>query len=101
MARGAPHGKHRSDTVAVAPTRPGRNGGTLRSGNPRNKGGGQKRSQFLELCEQHVQDPALWKAAVEKQPLGTLALSAEYTHIRPAQQHQVSGEITFTIRKEA
>lgn len=36
--------------AAEAPTRPGRNGGQLRTGNPGNKGGGRTPDAFKAMC---------------------------------------------------
>ena len=65
------------DTVKL---RPGRNGGSLKTGNPGNKGGGQKSAAFLERCARVAEDERLWAEAREKDPNKVLWTAAAYVH---------------------
>ena len=84
----------RGNTVKL---RKGRNGGTLKSGNPGNKGGGMRSKTFLEHCEEWARDEDLWREARKKNPNHVLGLVGSYTHGLPKQTTEHTGAVTIKV----
>lgn len=79
------------------------NGGALLSGGvPGHDGSnaGRPSLAFLDLCRKNANDETLWAEAREKNPVAVLALSAEFTEPKPAQQHKVDATVKFMAVRE-
>lgn len=97
-----PNERHRKNSVASAPVRPGRNGGQLRSGNPGNKGGSRAPKWLEDWCDDLLADPGC-KAAVEKVAkdpkhkafVAMWKAIADRAHGKPKQAIEHSGRLTL------
>jgi hypothetical protein len=94
MARGA------SPTEKTAPKTVGQpfaKGSDPRRGHGKPGRSGRKPKAFLERCLAATEDDELWQSAKKKQPMSLLDLSASYTHAKPKQDIEHSGEVTFRV----
>ena len=57
-----------------------------RSGHGKKGRSGRKSRAFLQRCIDATEDPTLWEAARKKNPVSVLALAAEFSASKPAQE---------------
>ena len=83
-----------------------RSGVSLPLGNhPGNTGGkkgrsGRKSKAFLQRCIEATEDPTLWDAARKKNPVSVLALAAEFSASKPAQELNATHQIILKAVRE-
>ena len=74
-------------------------------GNPGNSGGkkgrsGRKPNYFLEQCQKLTQDPVAWDvyhARNRSGDLDVMKFGANYTHGKPTEHTDVSGDLTIRV----
>ncbi len=124
MARGAPSQKNTAANTAS--TMPGSRGGTLKRGNPGNKGGGRKPAIWKAQCEAALREakaiPVLkeiisgdiferigtdaktgkpiYGETKNSDRLGAVKFLASYAHGEPAQSVALEGELVIRIVDE-
>ena len=84
--------------------RPGKNGGTLKTGNPGNAGGGRTPDAFKDFLKRLRANPealaALERAAKDETLRsfgGAWKLASEYDEDKPAEKKQISGKVEVRV----
>ena len=97
----------RSGNTEETSTRPGKNGGRLRNGNPGNKGGGRKPQKFATFLKTLRDDgevhDAIERAARDETSRGfqpVLRVMSDYDDEKPAEKHAIVGPIEVRVRIE-
>ena len=78
----------------------GKNGNPLRTGNPGNKGGGRKPSNFIQWCQEVTDNETVRMVQLARAKSGDikiLDLAARYGHGIPKQLVEHSGDVTFRV----
>lgn len=83
------------------PDRPGKNGGSLLTGNPGNKGGtGRPRRELVDWAKEIVGDPAIqdvYSARAKAGDLKVFEFAAERAEGKAKELKEISGEVTVKV----
>lgn len=93
--------KGTEDSASKVPTRPGRNGGTLLTGNPGNKGGGRVKEYVEERATEILTDKTVWDVQLARARSGDSASLDRALHTvlgKPKELKEISGELTVIVK---